>query len=491
MDSYPVEFVTLLKKLAKTVGKWAALNASGDDAAEDEVSKADGLVNDVLDAGVLGEDVVNQVKDMAFAASRFAAARIILGDADDAEASANDLKAAYNPVPEDVDEMLWKRTKKLFVSAGNEQSARVTGSGAKKYHKQFERHAQFLAGLGRGRTRSIDDFAARAKEIMPGNVVMFSGCTDAQTSADVYNTATFGLPSDAGPGGAGGACTNSMIKALDDDNEYSWVGLLEKMRGILAGQYTQIPQLSSSQPMDLNAPFSVTNPAPSGRFRALLIGINYEGSNCALQGCHNDVETMRRYLTRHGYSDEDMRILMDDGEHETPDKATMVESLKWLVDGASAGDSLFLHYSGHGTSLPDDDGDEADGKDEALCPVDYNTGGFLRDDEAFQHLVAPLADGVLLTCVLDCCHSGSILDLPYAFKADDASLQQVNDGDVAEMQPNPEFDFGKCLEVIKEHPALCAAAVAVGGVAYCFMDNEQREQVGGLLQNLASNWFNS
>jgi metacaspase-1 len=30
-----------------------------------------------------------------------------------------------------------------------------------------------------------------------------------------------------------------------------------------------------------------------------------------------------------------------------------------------------MHYSGHGTQIPDDDGDEADGMDEALCPVDY------------------------------------------------------------------------------------------------------------------------
>lgn len=37
---------------------------------------------------------------------------------------------------------------------------------------------------------------------------MFSGCTDAQTGADVHDVRKFGLP-DAN--GAGGACTNALL----------------------------------------------------------------------------------------------------------------------------------------------------------------------------------------------------------------------------------------------------------------------------------------
>jgi hypothetical protein len=38
-----------------------------------------------------------------------------------------------------------------------------------------------------------------------------------------------------------------------------------------------------------------------------------------------------------------------------------------------AGDAVFTHYSGHGGKLRDDDGDEKDGYDETLVPVDYTS----------------------------------------------------------------------------------------------------------------------
>merc|ERR550532_2192041 len=150
--------------------------------------------------------------------------------------------------------------------------------------------------------------------------------------------------------------------------------------------------------MELNDPFTLTNANSNGSFRALMVGINYVGTSAELAGCHNDVETMKRYLLDHGYSEDSMQILMDDGSHDDPTKANIENGFRWLVEGAEVGASLFFHYSGHGASVRDDDGDEPDGKDEALCPMDYDSAGLLRDDQAFQYLVAPLCDGVCLTC---------------------------------------------------------------------------------------------
>eukprot|EP00961_Rhodomonas_salina_P243011 3283520-Rhodomonas_salina.1 len=48
---------------------------------------------------------------------------------------------------------------------------------------------------------------------------------------------------------------------------------------------------------------------------------------------------------------------------------------RWLVSDARAGDNLFMHYSGHGGSMPDDNGDEEDGMDETMVPVDYQRCG--------------------------------------------------------------------------------------------------------------------
>ena len=82
---------------------------------------------------------------------------------------------------------------------------------------------------------------------------------------------------------------------------------------------------------------------------------------------------------------------------------------------------------------------------EALVPCDYCDAGLLRDDDTFKLLIAPLCDGAWLTCVLDCCHSGSILDLPYMFKADERGIDGVSSGEVSEMQPNPVFDFNRLI----------------------------------------------
>jgi uncharacterized caspase-like protein len=56
-------------------------------------------------------------------------------------------------------------------------------------------------------------------------------------------------------------------------------------------------------------------------------------------------------------------------------QATKEQVLAQIGDVASrcqAGDYFMFYYAGHGTQVPDIDGDEDDGKDEALCLVDAN-----------------------------------------------------------------------------------------------------------------------
>jgi hypothetical protein len=67
---------------------------------------------------------------------------------------------------------------------------------------------------------------------------------------------------------------------------------------------------------------------------------------------------------------------------------------------------VVLHYSGHGSNVPDDDGDEADHRDEIVCPTDLDWKDPLRDDwlrKTFDKLPA----GVNFTVIMDCCHSGT------------------------------------------------------------------------------------
>jgi len=140
--------------------------------------------------------------------------------------------------------------------------------------------------------------------------------------------------------------------------------------------------------------------------RALLIGINkYQIPGADLRGCVNDVKDLSAALTEfHGFKKKDITVLLDG---KATQKA-MQAGIKSLLRGAKKGDVLVLHYSGHGSNVPDDarNKDEADGRDEILCPTDLNWDDPLRDDW-LRKMFDTLPAGVSFTTIMDCCHSGT------------------------------------------------------------------------------------
>jgi len=291
---------------------------------------------------------------------------------------------------------------------------------------------------------------------------MISGCHDTQTSADA-NVTKFELPDPAGR--MGGACTAALLQVLYNDkdgdpqdcSDQSWVEVLRAMRNNLAAEgYSQVPQLSSSRMIEINNPMQVLND-PSGTKRGVLIGINYVGQNGELSGCHNDVHNIGKYLTRcMGFRQEDMRILMDDGQHQDPTYSNIMRAFQWIVNESQPGDTVWIHYSGHGGRLEDQDGDEDDGYDETLIPVDFQSAGQIRDDDLLKHLVKPMQQGVLVTCLMDCCHSGTVLDLPYNF---------IADGEHHEMEENEGFDMSNIMDMVGGAAGMAGAAVGVAAAA--------------------------
>eukprot|EP00892_Ulva_mutabilis_P009241 jgi/Ulvmu1/668/UM010_0039.1 len=143
---------------------------------------------------------------------------------------------------------------------------------------------------------------------------------------------------------------------------------------------------------------------------ALLIGCNYPGTQAALRGCVNDVTSMNKMITTHyGFDPANIKILIDtDPNQEKPTGANIKKYLKAIVAAVAPGDILFIHFSGHGTQVPDKDGGEADKKDEAIVPTDLN---IITDDD-LRAIFEPIPEGVKFTMVTDCCHSGSMLDHP-------------------------------------------------------------------------------
>ncbi|KAH8112639.1 metacaspase [Phellopilus nigrolimitatus] len=155
----------------------------------------------------------------------------------------------------------------------------------------------------------------------------------------------------------------------------------------------------------------------TGRKKALCIGINYVGQDAELKGCINDAQNIHRFLIGRGYNDGDIVMLTDDARNprQIPTKNNILEAMQWLVRDAQPNDSLFFHYSGHGGQTKDLDGDEADGYDEVIYPVDFQQAGHIVDDDMHFIMVKPLPAGCRLTAIFDSCHSGSALDLPYIY----------------------------------------------------------------------------
>ncbi|RLN31258.1 metacaspase-4-like [Panicum miliaceum] len=146
-----------------------------------------------------------------------------------------------------------------------------------------------------------------------------------------------------------------------------------------------------------------------GQKRAVLVGINYPGTDGELKGCLNDVARMRRCLVdRFGFDEAGIRVLADaDPSTPPPTGANIRLELERLVRDARPGDTLFFHYSGHGLQLPAETGEDDDtGYDECIVPCDLN----LIKDQDFTELVAKVPDGCLFTMVSDSCHSGGLID---------------------------------------------------------------------------------
>ena len=147
---------------------------------------------------------------------------------------------------------------------------------------------------------------------------------------------------------------------------------------------------------------------------AYLIGINYRETSSELRGCINDTSNLINMLnTKNDY--EHFDLLTDDTVIK-PTKQNIIDGLTNLLVNSISGDTLFFSYSGHGTFTADLNGDERDGKDELIVPLNvHNINDCILDDELSLIIKTNLKSGVKLFALFDCCFSGSVLDLKYNY----------------------------------------------------------------------------
>lgn len=75
-----------------------------------------------------------------------------------------------------------------------------------------------------------------------------------------------------------------------------------------------------------------------------------------------------------------MLILKDDGNHLEPTKQNILNAFVRLTQYSQPGDVVFVSFSGHGGRVVDTSGDEDDGFDESIIPVDFQEEGQIIDD---------------------------------------------------------------------------------------------------------------
>jgi hypothetical protein len=142
---------------------------------------------------------------------------------------------------------------------------------------------------------------------------------------------------------------------------------------------------------------------PAGRRRAVCVGVDEYDPPNRLAGCVNDATDWASALRGLGF---ETSLLLN----RSATWQGIQDAMADLVTSSGPGDVVVFQYAGHGTRVPDIDGDEPSGRDSALCPIDFASGRLLIDDDV-RRIFQRLPDGVNFTCFFDCCHSGTITRL--------------------------------------------------------------------------------
>jgi len=132
--------------------------------------------------------------------------------------------------------------------------------------------------------------------------------------------------------------------------------------------------------------------------KAVIVGIN-NYPQYPLTGCVNDALDYQTTLLAKGFS-----VTLITNSQGT--KANILNNLQYMVSNSVSGDSLVFAYSGHGSKVPDTNGDEPDQYDEVLCPIDFFSGQYISDDD-LRAIFSGLPSGVTLDVFLDSCYSGT------------------------------------------------------------------------------------
>ncbi|EMD88400.1 hypothetical protein COCC4DRAFT_65190 [Bipolaris maydis ATCC 48331] len=157
-------------------------------------------------------------------------------------------------------------------------------------------------------------------------------------------------------------------------------------------------------------------------YKALLIGVNYyniPGQNDLL-GSVPDVQLVHQFIQKSRPTARIITLTSSKPRDPTqgapsedpklwPTRENVIHSLEMILEESTTGDVVYIHFSGHGTTIPDPESASRVHGHLALV-LFSDTGGeyYLQGEEIARILNRMVAKGVLVSLVLDCCFAGSV-----------------------------------------------------------------------------------
>lgn len=135
---------------------------------------------------------------------------------------------------------------------------------------------------------------------------------------------------------------------------------------------------------------------------SLHVGLNHidpahYGADAPLEACVFDAQAMESLARAAGFAP---TVLTD----AAATREAVIAAIKTAAAACEPGDIFLYSYAGHGSQIPDLNGDEPDRADETFCLYD----GMLVDDEIYD-LWCTFQEDVRIVVVSDSCHSGSVI----------------------------------------------------------------------------------
>lgn len=169
------------------------------------------------------------------------------------------------------------------------------------------------------------------------------------------------------------------------------------------------------------AGYSTNSLKGAAQYWAVIVGISdyYNGSGSDLPSPALDAKRLDIVLKLKSdeWNSNNILLLSDSDAN----RQNILDALDWLEKNADGGDTVMFFFSGHGTRVVDQDGDEEDGFDEVICPYDYdvdfvnytptNPVNFITDDELSEKFDDISAKGIKgMFIIFNSCFSGGLVD---------------------------------------------------------------------------------